>query len=231
MKYITDIQKRREKKVADLRSYNKFSPSPNDRFDFDNTEHLDDSIKNKFLIKGVISTFLFILIYFIFQFNHPYALISQQYIKDALTRDFNFRGVYNLYQEQFSGNPAILPTFDIVNKGDIVPSFRSPISGLPLGIEKADTGIFIETGENKEVVAMDVGLVTKIGINEKLGTTIIIRHQNGVESTYSMLDKIVVEADDWVTVGQQIGTVNNKLYISIRNQEGYLNPLEVIVFD
>jgi len=230
MKYISEIQRRREKRVAELQRFNKYLPRKS-AFNFSNEDGSEYRVKERFLIKGLIAIILFISIYFIFQSSHPYAITSQQFIKDALTKDFNFKGVYNLYQEKFSGSPAILPTFDIVNKEESLPSLKSPITELPLGIEEADTGIYIETANNQEIVAMDVGLVTKIGIDDKLGTTVIIRHKNGLESTYSMLNEINVEVDDWVTTGQPIGTVNNKLFVAVRDQKGYLNPLEVIAFD
>lgn len=230
MKYISEIQRRREKRVSELQRLNKYLPKRGTSR-FNNQDGYEYRVKERFLTKALIGIILFISIYFIFQSNHPYALTSQQHIKDALTRDFNFKGVYNLYQEKFSGSPAILPTFDIVNKEEVKPALKSPITALPLGIEQADTGIYIETVNNQEVVAMDMGLVTKIGLDEKLGSTVIIRHQNGIESTYSMLNNIDVEVDEWLNAGQPIGTVNNKLYVAIKNQKGYLNPLEVIAFD
>lgn len=230
MKYISEIQRRREKRVSELQRFNKYLPQ-RDPFTFRNQNDSEYKAKGRFLTKALIGIILFISIYFTFQSSHPFALTSQQYIKDALTRDFNFKGVYNLYQAKFSGSPAILPTFDIVSKEEVVPTLKSPITALPMGIEEVDTGIYIETVNNQEVVAMDIGLVTKIEVDEKLGSTIIIRHQNGVESIYSMLNNVDIEVDDWVTAGQTIGTVNNKLYVAVKNQKGYMNPLEVIVFD
>ncbi len=230
MKYISEIQRRREKRVSELQKFDNYLPK-RDTFKFRNQNDSEYRAKERFLAKGLIGVILLISIYFIFQSSHPFAVTSQQYIKDALTRDFNFKGVYNLYQDKFSGSPAILPTLDIVSKEEAKPSLKSPITALPLGIEEAETGVYIETVNNQEVVAMDVGLVTKIGVDEKLGSTVIIRHQNGIESTYSMLNSIAVEVDDWVIAGQPIGTVEKKLYVAVKDQKGYLNPLEVIAFD
>jgi len=46
-----------------------------------------------------------------------------------------------------------------------------------------------------------------------------------------MLTTADVKKDDWVEQGQIIGSVEEILYFSIKDQEEYFNPLEVIMFD
>ena len=230
MKYSTDIQRRREKKILELQKNGKYLEANHNNYLFDE-EEFERVFKKRLFIRSIISFILIILVYLIFKTTSPYAEMSQKYIYDALTRDFNFQGVYSIYIEKFTGNPAILPTFDIIKKESQRDSFNSPLKGLPLQIDKNGYGIFIKTTENEQIVALDKGLITKTGKTEKMGSTVTIKHQNGIESTYAMLNEISVEKDDWVEEGQIIGTVKDKLYITIKNQEKYLNPLDVIIFD
>lgn len=225
MDYYDDIKKRREKKLAELTKNRKFNYK--DRYQ---TSDFEANFKRKFIFKIFISFILFIFVIFIFQLNHPYAQMSQQFVKEALTRDYNFKGFYSLYQEKFTGNPGILPTFEIIEKDKVV-KLSSPINKPPLAIKEMEQGIYIETETKVQAIAMDKGVVTSVGEKENLGKVIKIMHQNGIEGTYALLYETTVKKDDWVEKGFPIGIVNERLYISISSKGEYLNPLEVIVFD
>lgn len=225
MKYYDDIKERREKKKAEYSKNQRFS-----YYDRYQTTNFETNLKRRFMYKLLLSFVLFIFVIFLFESDNPYAQKSQQFIKEALTRDYNFKGFYNLYQAKFTGNSAILPSFEIVEKEKIV-KLPAPINELPIEIKELETGIYIETNQGQQVRAMDKGIVTYIGETESLGKVIKIMHQNEIESTYGLLDEINVEKDGWVEQGGLIGTTDERLYISLRSKGEYLNPLEVIVFE
>lgn len=229
MKYNSEIQRRREKKLNELREFGKFNrPSyPTKRY-FNEDYEFDNKIKNRFLVKELISLVIIAVVFFVFQSNHQYAKVSQSFITDALNKDFNFNGLYAMYKDKFTGNPAILPTFEIIEKDQNMLS--SPVS-LPIGIDENKYGVFLETDGSSSVQAIDRGLVVKIGVNSEYGNTVIIKHQNGIEAIYANLDTISVENNIWLEQGDQIGTVKDKLYLAIKQGDNYLNPLDVIAFD
>ncbi len=189
-------------------------------------------VKDAQIIRLGSSIFLLIVVYLIFQVNQPYALKVQEFIEETLTREFNFSGVYDIYEEKFAGSPAIIPT--LVKKDNDEYSeyaFILPITNSPLVTKQTEQGIILKIEKEEKVVAIGKGIIENVGKNDVLGNTILIRHQNGILVTYAMLKDITVEIDEWVEKGQEIGSVVNNLYFSISKQNEYLNPMEVISFE
>lgn len=179
-----------------------------------------------------MSILLLVITFLTFQASHPYAKLSQEFIRESITREFNFDGLYNWYKDKFSGYPAILPTFAIKEKEDNSSyTLQSPISNPPIKMTQTKLGLYLDTAANEAVLSIGKGIVIYVGNQEKLGKTIMIRHQNGFESTYAMLENIDIEMDDWVEPGELIGSADTKMYFAIKNQFRYLNPLDVISFD
>ena len=230
MKSYSDIQKRREQKLEEIRKIHSLRETKRKSLV---SADLEDRIKTGITIKLIASLLLLIFVYFSFHAQFPFQKDVQGFITEAMTREFNFKGLYSIYKNKFGGNPAILPTFAIKEKEQQRSSliFRSPITSLPLGIDTTKLGVYLDTNKSEPVVAIGTGLVVYRGEHEKLGKIITVRHQNGVESTYGLLENIAVEQDEWVESGKSIGTVESKLYLSIRSEEQYINPLDVIAFD
>lgn len=214
-----DIQKRRQKKLLELRK--KLSvPYGNRHF------------PSRFTVQLIVSMALLFIVYFSYLSDHQLARISQEFIRESLTREYNFKGLYRLYQEKFKGFPAILPTFQIKEREEEhAYSFSSPIKNVPIKMVESNQGIYLKTVKDEPVRAIEQGLVIKIADDENHGKTVSVRHQNGIESTYAMLNRVDVEKDEWVIKGQNLGSVDQMLYLSIQNQEQVLNPMEVISFD
>ncbi len=227
MGYHSDIQSRREKRLSEIRKFNKTSYQSRDD---ESGYQFEASIKAKFVMKSIISIFLLIGTYFLFQFNHPYAVQTQNVIKEALTREFNFTGLYDKYLEKFAGNPAILPTFSIKEKNNSNYNFSSPITTSPKKTSVESNGIYIETNQFEPVEAIGKGIIQKVSKNQENGQTITILHENGLISIYALLSQIEVEENDWVEKGQLIGMAKEKFFFAIKNQNKYLNPMEVIKF-
>ena len=71
-------------------------------------------------------------------------------------------------------------------------------------------GMDIAAAEGTKVCAAADGTVYTVYNDDMMGTTVVIRHENGYVTTYASLDELVsVKAGDSVTLGQQIGTVGS----------------------
>lgn len=81
-----------------------------------------------------------------------------------------------------------------------------------------NSGIDYKHTEMFEIVAILDGTVIEVTNNEILGTTIKIRHENDLISTYQSLANINVKVDDVIARGQVIGTSGTcSLYSSESN--------------
>jgi len=85
-----------------------------------------------------------------------------------------------------------------------------------------------------EIVSILDGTVIEITNNEILGTTIKIRHENDIVSTYQSLSELNVNVDDTVLRGQVIGTsgtcklynTDSNLHFELTYQGKNVNPEE-----
>ena len=81
-----------------------------------------------------------------------------------------------------------------------------------------NSGVSYVLKESFQVVSILDGTVIEVTNNEILGTTIKVRHENDLVSTYQSLSEVNVKADDQITRGQVIGTSGTcKLYNSDSN--------------
>ena len=75
---------------------------------------------------------------------------------------------------------------------------------------RVHNGIDIAAEAGTEVLAAADGTVYTVYVDETMGTTVVIRHQDGYVTTYSSLNAdLSVASGDTVTLGQKIGTVAN----------------------
>lgn len=73
---------------------------------------------------------------------------------------------------------------------------------------RVHNGIDIAAAEGTPVMAAADGTVYTVYDDETMGTTVVIRHEDGYTTKYSCLaQEIMVAAGDTVTMGQQIGCV------------------------
>ncbi|OEF98039.1 hypothetical protein BHF71_03185 [Vulcanibacillus modesticaldus] len=230
MGYNSEIQKRRKKRISELYNKKGLSFQHNRRPEYLPSSELGFNYGSRFLIRAIISIFLVLAVYVVFQINQPNAINTQNFIKESLTREYNFRGLYNWYHQIFVGNPAIIPTFKKkVRK--INYEFQSPFSIAPTKITRSEQGIYIDVKDKQPVLAIGKGIVINVGKNRKLGNIVMIRHKNGVESIYALLDKVAIEKNEWVESGQLLGTVKQRMFLAIKSNNSYLNPQDVISFE
>jgi len=231
--YSTDIQKRREKKLSDLRKeYGVTYPTERGRNNFP-PDHMEEKLGIKWIIQLLVSILLVVSVFYGYQTDNPYGKKAQQFVNQFMTREYNFDGVYKWYTEKFNGYPAIIPTFAIKEKGyeqhDV--NFEKPILDQPVRIIPTKSGVYFETIQSEPIISMEKGIVIFAGTIQDIGKTVKIRHQNGYESTYGMLTELNVEKDEWVEAGQSLGVANDKFYLEMSLEDQYINPLDVIVFD
>lgn len=113
------------------------------------------------------------------------------------------------FAESFKQDSAIVrltePTdcgFVLPFKGNVTSEFgwrkRRPHYGTDIDLETGDT-----------VVAAFDGMVRIAKLNRSYGNVVIIRHNNGLETVYAHLSKIVVEAGQKIEAGQILGLGGN----------------------
>lgn len=129
-------------------------------------------------------------------------------------------------QEVEAGAPAEDPTEGTGTTKPTRPTMKTgmPVSGETLAGYAMDclgynattrdwrvhNGIDIAAEAGTPVCAAADGEVYTVFQDEAMGTTVVLRHQDGYVTTYSSLDeKVEVSAGDQVTMGQTIGTVGN----------------------
>jgi murein DD-endopeptidase MepM/ murein hydrolase activator NlpD len=117
---------------------------------------------------------------------HPYSFIESFKTDSALVR---------LTEPTDCG--FVLPF-----KGNVTSEFgwrhRRPHYGTDIDLETGDT-----------VVAAFDGMIRIAKLNRSYGNVVIIRHNNGLETVYAHLSKILVEAGQKIEAGQQIGLGGN----------------------
>lgn len=97
-----------------------------------------------------------------------------------------------------------------------------------------NSGVDYKYKETFEVISILDGTVIEVTNNEILGTTIKIRHENDLVSTYQSLSEVNVKVDDTVVRGQVIGTsgtcslynTDSNLHFELIYQGKLVNPEE-----
>ncbi len=100
---------------------------------------------------------------------------------------------------------------------------------------RVHNGIDIAAEEGAKVSAAADGTVYTVYEDDKMGTTVVIRHDNGYTTQYSSLaSPVSVKAGDTVTMGQTIGTVGSSalletaigthLHFSVTLNDTPINP-------
>jgi murein DD-endopeptidase MepM/ murein hydrolase activator NlpD len=93
------------------------------------------------------------------------------------------------------------------------------------------TGIDIATDFNSPVVASANGVILFAGYKGSYGRTVLIRHNNGIETLYAHLSRIEVKAGEKVIRGKRIGLLGSSgkstgphLHYEVRHNGQPINP-------
>ncbi len=196
--------------------------------------------------KLIVSALLFALVWGMFRLDDPWALKGQQYVREALNKDYDFSQAAAWYEKTFQGAPSFIPTFgDKKEKRDaqeaalLSKNFYTPVQGsISMPFASTQKGILVKTQAGAPVSALDTGIVVFVGETEQNGLTVVIQHANGFQSVYGKLAETRFQKNDWVKGGEQIGKVsgetetqNGSLYFAVTRNNTYIDPAEVISFD
>ncbi len=103
---------------------------------------------------------------------------------------------------------------------------------------RAHKGIDIDLVTGDDVMVMFDGKVRAVKTFPGLGKTVVVRHENGLETVYGHLSKQSVKVDDIVTKGTVIGKGGNTgnsrgshLHLIVSYKGVYINPEYLFEFD
>ena len=151
---------------------------------------------------------------------------------------------------QLQGSDPTVPKDD---PADQVLKTQAPLEGNIIGEHAVDclsynettrdwrthNGIDIAAEAGTEVLAAADGTVYTVYNDESYGTTVVIRHAEGLVTVYSSLDQeTAVKAGDTVIMGQTIGKVGNTalletaigdhLHFSVSKNDAAVDPVEFL---
>ncbi|TCS96495.1 M23 family metallopeptidase [Hazenella coriacea] len=183
--------------------------------------------------------FLFVLTFLVFQSNSPTMRPVEQFTVQVMTRDFNFSGMSQWYQQIVGTSPSILPAFwsKLEAPKATSISWGTPVNGtIVYPFDNKRKGVVIRSTIQSPVGAAAEGWVIFAGQKEGLGNTVVIQHGNGRETWYGWLQEITVKEKDWVQKEQPIGKVGEKegqplVYIALKKDEQFIDPTGVIFFE
>lgn len=115
----------------------------------------------------------------------------------------------NLFNQQFTGDSAVIYLLDDWSCGFTMP-YKGPITsefGWRRRRPHYGTDINLETGDT--VMAAFDGKVRIARYIQGYGNVVIIRHNNGLETVYGHLSKILVQPEENVSSGMTIGLGGN----------------------
>lgn len=204
----------------------------------------------KTLWQVAASLVIFILIWGIFQFEHPLMQPVQGKIRSWFTEDYNIEPVIKFFSEVgLWGDTLERAAFETVKYPQASSSLRSlivPVSGQvtrPFGwILTSDQkqtfhdGIVIVAPEGTPIKAALAGEVTRIANEEEKGRIIEIKSQEGVVTTYGHCKEILVNLNDKISAGQVIGKVGKsgrashpQLYFRVMKNGEPLDPAALFI--
>jgi len=192
--------------------------------------------------KTACAAALFAAIWGLFQYDNSWAKKGQVLVKHALTDEIDFVSAAAWYKQTFAGSPTLLPIFDqkpqdaLGVDAKIKPAVVAPLQESDLVRTFADllNGIELAAPSSSPVMAIETGRV--IFVSEEQAS-VMIQHANRRVTIYTGLGA-EVKVNDWVEAGDQIGTLlksatgsHSLLYFAIKDNDRYVDPLDVIPFD
>jgi murein DD-endopeptidase MepM/ murein hydrolase activator NlpD len=148
----------------------------------------------------------------------------------TITADYWDTAVYDPYKNTMTTFPLAIKFTDStyappINRSKVITSRYGWRKGRP------HRGIDIDLITGDSVVAMLDGVVRFARYSGGHGRTVIVRHYNGLETTYAHLSKIGVKANDTVSKGQYIGKGGNTgrstgshLHLEVKYKGQYIHP-------
>lgn len=199
--------------------------------------------RKQFMRKLVIAGVLFIAVWGIFQWRHPWSAKAQTVVKEALTEEMDFAVVAGWYRSVFAGAPSFIPIFKDSNEeaigvdGKLKTTIVSPLEGGVLLRTFAEllNGIELAGDSGAQVVASERGRVVMVS---RAGDSVLLQHAGSRMTIYGKLGSSDVKVDDWVEAGDVIGVLkeapeggHSPLYFAVKQDNQYVDPVGVIPLD
>lgn len=196
--------------------------------------------------KLLISFFLFVVLWGMFQLETPWAQTWQEKVQRVMSNPVDFSRIQSWYTSHFSGFPSLIPAMKLQESkppSDLVNSvnfeqLRTPISGQVVSsYSSKHPMIHIAVTTPSEVFSIAEGRVMFAGESVNTGLTILLQHRGGLRSIYGGLSSVNVQKDDWVEVGEVLGLVDanqnapRAISFSLMVEDQWINPLDVISFE
>jgi len=203
--------------------------------------------KDAFMMQVLASICLFLTIGILMQSTTPALEQPRNYVRSAFQTEFEFGRVAVWYEDLFGRPLALVPMqMETVAPGDmeedIVEQYALPATGkIRETFHENGRGIYVETEPNDPVETIKSGVVSFIGEDQEnnWGKVVVVRHYDGGESWYGMLDEIHVNLYDHVNEGELLAEVSSHeedssvgvYYFALKEGEAFIDPIEVISVD
>jgi len=235
------------KRIADRRKKNDYSTSATwGKEDGNRWDHHDEEIKhelfpirNGFILRCLISIVLVIVVAVIHSLPNEEFKSARGWIGQAVDKDFQFAKVANWFSTNTGNLYSFLP-FDLNKPNDTVEQVTAiPVSGRLLeSFKKNGKGIIVETVLDKNVEAIDAGVVIFVGEDLTHGKTVIVQQADGMDVWYGELQEIYVTLYEHVQKGQALGQVTpsedgsqGEYYLAIEQDKQFIDPTKVITLE
>ncbi|SER92695.1 M23 family metallopeptidase [Salipaludibacillus aurantiacus] len=203
--------------------------------------------KDTFMMQILASICLFLIVAIILQSNSPALEGPRNYIYTSFQEEFQFDRAAAWYEDLFGRPLALLPDqMETVAPGNmkdnLEDNYALPATGtVKETFDQNGRGIFVETEAGELIEAVRSGVVRYIGEDEEndWGKIVIVRHYDGGESWYGMLDEIHVSLYDHVDSGEKLARVSSikdesevgVYYFALKEGDVFIDPVEVISLD
>jgi len=192
----------------------------------------------------LMSVFLVGVAYLLFQTSLIPASWKNS-AREVMTRDFNFSGVADWYEARFGSLPTLLPSLHGPNavpaagtKAKDAPVWKLPASWKVVKtFEPKSAKVVLNTGAQDPVTIGETGWVTYVGEQPGYGTTVIVKLTKGREVWFGNLERVMVAKNEMLQAGQEIGIAravnqtSRHLYLGVKSEDQFVNPLDVIPFE
>ena len=219
-----------------------------DRGRFQAEEAKTPFIKKDYLMMQILGSIcLLFAMGIIFQSSSGIFAGAKDLVQQSFQEDFQFTAMEKWYEDAFGRPLALLPPeMDVVAPGNFDGEgnniYALPANGvIRQSFTENGRGIYVETDSQEQVEAIRGGMVRFVGEDEakEWGKVVVVRHYDGGESWYGMLDNISVQLHDHVEGGDILGQVSphdekervGVYYFALKERDTFIDPTDVISLD
>ncbi|MFD1065384.1 peptidoglycan DD-metalloendopeptidase family protein [Oceanobacillus locisalsi] len=186
-------------------------------------------------VKALLSVSLFLGTAFVTEMDRPFMDQPKEWINTTLTNQFPFAKVNAWYSESFGTPLSFRP--DPVTEEAVTEGAFLPVNGaISEPFHENGQGIYIDAEGDKNVAAVQEGIVVFAGNDRSTDKTVKIQHADGTTTQYGFLDSIDVHLYQHISDGQVLGTPgtgndSTSVFFAIEQENQYIDPEQVILVD